>query len=394
MKKRKDPSIAFMMPVWGKKSEQFFMRQISMLAEAGMLKLVVLTESKDSKNWGDIPVVSLRERSFLQRALSYLSRRFQYFSYSHSVEEKLKETLRRYQIDTLLIHYGPTAVALKKALDPSRHRIFVHIHGYDTHEQLCPPGYKDELRELSSQLTIICNSNETYQRMMNWDISPKNLVVKYMGVEIPEIVPHENSVFTILSLGRLVDCKSPDRTIQAFELACDRGLKAQLVIAGGGPLLVTCQLLQARSKWKNAIKILGEVTWEEGKKLVSEADMFTQHAMVGELTGQVEAFGVSILEAMASALPVSTCNIGGIREIVVENETSLIFESGNIEQQSETFIRLANHPELRFLLGKNARQRVVDNYSLEREKKNGFWRSWQVDLKIQPIRIRFYQNSV
>jgi glycosyltransferase involved in cell wall biosynthesis len=112
------------------------------------------------------------------------------------------------------------------------------------------------------------------------------------------------------------------------------------------------------------------VTWEQGKLLYNQADMFTQHAMVGESTGQVEAFGVSILEAMASALPVSTCKIGGIAETVIENETGLFFEPENIEQQADTFIQLANNEELRTLLGNNARQRVIKYFSLETEAKN------------------------
>ena len=147
-------------------------------------------------------------------------------------------------------------------------------------------------------------------------------------------------------------------------------MNAQLIIAGDGPLKVTCELLRVRSRWKDAIIITGEVSWEQGKLLYRQADMYTQHAMVGELTGKVEAFGVSIIEAMASALPVSTCKIGGIAETVIENKTGLFFEPGNIEQQANTFIQLANNQELRTLLGNNARQRVKDHFSLEIEARN------------------------
>jgi len=357
------------MPVWGKASEQFFMRQLSLLADARMLKLIILTGYSDRKEWRNIPVISLSRYTFSQRAVHYLNRHIRSVQHTVAPVILLNKALNRYHIDTLLIQYGPTATAIKESLDDSRYRVFVHVHGYDTQDQLCPAGYKEEFRKISSKLTIICNSNETYRRLYSWGISPNNLIVKYMGVEIPEITSHKNLQFTILSLGRLVDCKSPDRTIQAFELACDKGLDAQLIIAGDGPLKVTCDLLRVRSKWKDSIKLLGNVAWEKGKLLHMQADMFTQHAMVGELTGQVEAFGVSIIEAMASALPVSTCNVGGIGETVIENETGLFFEPKNIEQQAETFIRLANNPELRIFLGKNARKRVKDHFSIDVEAR-------------------------
>lgn len=363
------PAVAFVMPVWGKASEQFFMRQIKLLADANMLKLIILTGYSNRRKWRHIPIISLSGHSVSERAWRYLNRKYRSTQYAYSPVEKLKKILRHYQIDTLLIQYGPTAVAIKEALDASRQRIFVHVHGYDTQEESCPAGHIEAFRKLSTQSTIICNSNETFRRLSKWGISKDNLVVKYMGVEIPEIVPQTHSRFTILSLGRLVDCKSPDRTIQAFELACEKGLNAELILAGDGPLKVTCELLRVRSRWKDAIKLPGEVTWQQGEILRRQADMFTQHAMVGELTGRVEAFGVSIIEAMASALPVSTCKVGGIGETVIENETGLFFEPKNIEQQADTFIQLANNPELRMLLGKNARQRVIDHFSLEIEAR-------------------------
>jgi glycosyltransferase involved in cell wall biosynthesis len=270
-----------------------------------------------------------------------------------------------------LIQFGTTALSIKDALDPDKQRIFVHVHGHDTQEELCPSGYRDEItRLLSSRITTICNSYETFSRLTKWGVPTDNLVVKYMGVPLPDIETREHDNFVILFLGRLVDCKSPDRTIQAFELACEKGLKAQLIIAGDGPLRITCELLKARSKWKDAITMLGEVSWEQGKPLYEQADMFTQHAMVGELTGQVEAFGVSIVEAMATALPVSTCLIGGISETVIEGETGLIFEPQNIEQQAETFLKLAHDKELRKRLGANARQRVKEHFSIDIEARN------------------------
>ena len=361
------PSIAFIMPVWEKASEQFLMRQILLLNDAKILKVIIITGYCDKKRWNDIPIISLQKHTIAFRAWHYLKRKITAQPYESLQIDKTKSILNRYKVNTLLIHFSTTAVTLKEALQSDKYRIFVHVHGYDTQEQLCPIGHKDEFTELSSRITTICNSYETFNRLRKWGVPSDNLVVKYMGVSLPDIKPKNNDKFVILSLGRLVDCKSPDRTIQAFEIACDKGLEAELIIAGDGPLRITCELLKTRSKWKDAITIMGEVTWEQGKLLYEQADMYTQHAMVGELTGQIEAFGVSIVEAMAAALPVSTCKTGGIAETVVEGETGLIFEPRNIEQQADTFLQLANDEALRQRLSVNARKRVEEHFTLEIE---------------------------
>lgn len=356
------------MSVWGKTSEQFFMRQIKMLHDAGLLSVILITGPANATSWNDIPIVSLQNNSLAYRAWHSIKRKLTGKPYESLIADTTKRLLKKFRIDALLIQFGTTAYTIRGAIDTDKYQTFVHVHGHDTQEELCPRDYRNVItRLLSSRITTICNSRETFNRLTNWGVPQENLVVKYMGVPLPDLKPRNNERFIILSLGRLFDCKSPDRTIQAFELACEQGLEAELIIAGDGPLRITCELLKARSKWKDAITIMGEVSWEQGKQLFEQADMYTQHAMVGELTGQVEAFGVSVVEAMAVALPVSTCLVGGIAETVVEDVTGLVFEPGNIEQQANTFIKLANNPKLRRKLGSNARQRVKDNFSLEIE---------------------------
>ena len=54
---------------------------------------------------------------------------------------------------------------------------------------------------------------------------------------------------------------------------------------------------------------------------------------------------------------------------VAKTGYSLFLELKSIEQQAETFIRLANNPELRIFLGKNARKRVKDHFSIDVEAR-------------------------
>ena len=174
------PSVAFIMPNWGKISEQFFMRQISLLKDANMLKVIIITGYSDQTKWKNIPIISLQKHSIVQHFWHYLKRKIKSEPYKYLLIDKTKRVLNHYQINTLLIQYGTTAVVIKEALDPSMYRIFVHVHGFDTEEQSCPVGHKNEFLKISPQLTIICNSKETHNRLTKWGVSPGNLVVKHM----------------------------------------------------------------------------------------------------------------------------------------------------------------------------------------------------------------------
>jgi colanic acid/amylovoran biosynthesis glycosyltransferase len=364
-------SVLFLMPMLDAPSELFMQRQIRMLAKANVLEAIAVTNAGGTGQWSGIPVYSLTDTSLLGRVICGATRRLGFKPHYPTCAEMLTRVLKKLRADTILCQYGTFAVRLQSALETASQRLFIHVHGVDTHEQLCPVGYKGGLKHLAERATIICNSQETYTRLINWGIPSQRLVVKYMGVEVPKTPVRRNrsTDVTILQLGRLVDCKSPDRTIRAFELACDQGLQGQLIIAGDGPLKTTCDLLRVRSKWRDRIQLLGAVTSDEGEKLRAEADIFTQHAVRGELTGQVEAFGVTIVEAMVASLPVVSCRIGGIVETVADCETGILIEPGDVEAQAAAFLKLACDPDLRRRMGEAGWRRAKEHFSWEKEQR-------------------------
>lgn len=168
----------------------------------------------------------------------------------------------------------------------------------------------------------------------------------------------------------MVDFKGPDLTIVAFEKACEKGLQGELIIAGDGPLMITCQLLKNRSKYAQRIKLLGSVNAETGVQLRKECDIFTAHNIQGRLTNQVETYGVSIIEAMGAGLPVVTGRSGGPEETVLHNKTGFLFNPGDIEQQAEYLLTLANDKKLRKKMGLMAVAHVNNKFSIEKENVN------------------------
>jgi len=368
-----------MMPIWQSASETWVQRMLEELD--GDLSAVVAWDTNGQQKWkGSVRAISLSPSS---RALRY------YYRFAHkatSTSESiahmilLREISRR-GVKRILCHYGEFAVNFMSVWNRVNVPLYVHFHGYDAtfdlrltdhpDKKYFNDNYRNNLLELAGRATFIANSKFTKSLLKDAGIPSENIFVKYLGVPVPS--SPKKHIFTeeinVLHLGRLADCKSPDRTIKAFEIAREKGMKGTLVIAGDGPLRVTCELLKKRSPYRGSIQILGAVTVDHAKKLLSNADIYTQHNITGEITRQSEGFGISVIEAMAEGLPVVCTRSGGINETVVDGKTGILVTPGDIEGQADAIFRLSMDVSLRQKLGFEGHKRVLDNFSMEQEAR-------------------------
>jgi len=116
----------------------------------------------------------------------------------------------------------------------------------------------------------------------------------------------------VASLGRLVGWKGLRTVIEALA-----GLEGdvQYLVIGEGPDEHALKTLAAELGLGARVHFVGRVTREHLPQLLSEADLLVQPSI------GVETFGISVVEAMACALPVFASNIGGLPEIIVDAES-------------------------------------------------------------------------
>ncbi len=295
-------------------------------------------------------------------------------------DRALRDVLRQLRISSVLCHYATCALLFSRVWDASDVPLFVHCHGFDVtpdlrlarwpHLRRFSRGYAESLLRLSRRAMFIANSCSTRDRLEAMGISPERIVVKHLGVPVPSAFRPRGGVareVSLLYLGRLVDCKGPDLTIQAFDRAARYGLNGTLTLAGDGPLRARCQRLRRRSPFADRIRLPGAVTAEQGQQLRDRADIFTAHNRFGPLTRQEESLGVSILEAMAAGLPVVTGRSGGVTETVVDGETGILVEPGDVDGHATALLQLARDPSSRQRMGEAGWHRVRACFSFEQE---------------------------
>ena len=79
-----------------------------------------------------------------------------------------------------------------------------------------------------------------------------------------------------------------------------------------------------------------------------------------------ESFGLSNLEALSTGVPVVGTRCGGPEEVVLEGECGFLSEVGDVREMSENVIRLLTDQKLYDSFSRVARQRVVDNFTIEK----------------------------
>lgn len=297
-----------------------------------------------------------------------------------------RHTVRRLaedpEVSVILMHYMTLAVKYAKVWATVDKPTFVHCHGYDVtwdlrnaeppHPREHPEDYVDRVRALPKHLQFIANSHATAARLREVGIEDERIHVKYLGVPMPDGAPEprpSTGELEILYLGRLIDCKGPDLVIQAFERARDRGLDARLTVAGDGPLWADCHALWQASPHRDAIELLGAVDGHRGATLRRRAHLFTAHNRLGPVSRQEEAFGVSIIEAMAEGIPIVSGRSGSLPEIVDDGVHGILVEPGDIDAHANAFLKLADDPDLRTRMGQAGLERARERFTIEGEMR-------------------------
>ncbi len=159
------------------------------------------------------------------------------------------------------------------------------------------------------------------------------------------------------TVGRMSEVKNQVTLTEAFIQLCQNNPQASLglVIVGDGELKPLCEKLLNEANLQNSV-------WLAGNR--SDVPNILKQIQVFVLPSISEGISNTILEAMASSLPVIATDVGGNAELVEDNKTGFIVESRNADLMAKTMQRYLDHPELIQQQGEAGRKRIEDHFSL------------------------------
>jgi glycosyltransferase involved in cell wall biosynthesis len=170
---------------------------------------------------------------------------------------------------------------------------------------------------------------------------------------------------TIVCTGTLYEVKGQNYLIEACRRLHDQGLSLTCHLVGDGPWREKLEMQAVESGLCDQIRFRGRMRRHEIASLLHSADVLVAPS-VPTAAGRREGIPVVLMEAMASGLPVIASNISGIPELVENGRSGLLVEPRQPDQLADALMRLHGDPELRDRLGKQGRQRVMDEYDLHK----------------------------
>ena len=158
-----------------------------------------------------------------------------------------------------------------------------------------------------------------------------------------------NNKKVLISVGRIVALKGYQLVIDVLNKLDDKYI---YVIIGNGEYLKTLKQQVQKLQLEKKVIFLGEIDNNELVYYLNMADVFIQPTI------SHEAFGITLIEAMACNIPVIASYNGGMKDIIDE-DSGLFFEIKNLKDLKDKIEKVFN-------LNLNPRKRVIENFTWEK----------------------------
>jgi colanic acid/amylovoran biosynthesis glycosyltransferase len=282
--------------------------------------------------------------------------------------------LRRRDVRVLHVYFGHIGVFLLPLLEICDVPVIVSFHGADAQVDLDQPAHLARTREMLAKARLLLVRSESLAlRLVAIGADRAKIRVHRTGIPLGAIPffqrqPPVGGAWHCLQACRLIEKKGVATTLRAFaEFARSQPL-ARLTIAGEGPQLAELQAITASLGIAERVNFTGFVSQEKLRGLFAEAHLFLHPSELGT-DGNQEGVPNSMLEAMASGLPVLATRHGGIPEAVEHGASGLLTPEGDAGALAESMRAVAGDPVRFSAMSAAARKRVETEFDLEAQAR-------------------------
>jgi glycosyltransferase involved in cell wall biosynthesis len=268
----------------------------------------------------------------------------------------------------LHIYFGHIAVHLLPLIRAWGKPSVVSFHGADVMVDLEKPAYRTATKQMLEAVRLVLVRSESLGRaLIEIGCPPEKIRIQRTGIPVDEI-PFQarawpaDGAWKFVQACRLIEKKGLKTSLLAFAEFVERYPKSTFTIAGDGPLRAELEA-QARDLGMRDLGTGDEVFFSG---FASQADLrelyygshIFLHPSERGADGNQEGVPNSMLEAMASGLPVFATRHGGIPEAIEHGRSGILVAEGDSEALAGALLDAAAKPEQLTMIARNGAEAV------------------------------------
>jgi glycosyltransferase involved in cell wall biosynthesis len=275
------------------------------------------------------------------------------------------------RIDARLLHiyFGQIAVHLLPLIRSWKKPSIVSFHGADVRVDMNKPAYREATRQMFSAVNLVLVRSESLRRaLVQLGCDEEKIEIQRTGIPLDEFPFRErrfpqDGKWRLVQAGRLIEKKGLPVTLRAFAIFLRQCPKANLTIAGEGPLLGQLQDLSRELDIDARVLFTGFVSQEQLREIYYTSHVFLHPSQTGH-DGNQEGIPNSMLEAMASGLPVFATEHGGIPEAIEDGVSGVLVPERDHQRLATALLDAVQDPGFLSPIARNGAEIVRKNFDL------------------------------
>ena len=349
-------------------------RQLTGLQAFQTFVITKYRQNSDRFPFDDVEPLVTPQRHLLRRGyLKYIARKPALIY--RGEYDAIRRILIRRDPELIHVYFGNTGVHLLPLLGRWDRPWVVSFHGMDVQSRPNERGYDPKLcRLLQVAPLVLVRSQSLAVRLQDLGCAADKIRLNRTGIPLQNFpwverpLPKDGQ-WQLVQACRLVEKKGLLSALNAFRRFVSDYPKSRLVIAGEGPLRDGLMQKINELSLGNQVTLTGFLSQDDLRKIYNQSHIFIHPSELAADSNQ-EGVPNSMLEAMASGLPVVATRHGGIPEAVREGVDGILVPERDETALYEALLQLTRQPDLWRQLGKQASQSVAQNFEQQQQIKN------------------------
>lgn len=316
--------------------------------------------------FSDVEVIPKARKNFLKRFwLKYVAGKPPVY-YRGELQVLIK-LLKRRPADLMHVYFGHTGVHLLPFIQEWDKPCVVSFHGMDIQSRPEQEGYDDQMRELLQTVPLVlARSKSLFAELEKWGCPKEKLRLNRTGIPLDAYpfaqrpMPADGS-WRFVQACRLITKKGLPTSLKAFAKFHAKWPRSRFVIAGKGPMEEEVKRLAGELGISEAVELRGFLSQADLAALYANSHIFLHPSEMPPDQNQ-EGVPNSMLEAMATGLPVLATTHGGIPEAVTHERTGLLVPERDDEALFRALETITADSEMLYLYGQAAARAVREEF--------------------------------